>query len=157
MKMKKQIVLLLILIGGFTLSWASDGVCQHLSPDEFRTRQKAFITEAAQLTDSEAAKFFPIYFELQDKKKALSDKAWKQLRRGKAEKLSDAQYEEIMLQVYDSRIESEKLEKSYYEKYKKVISPQKIYLVQRAETKFHREILRGVRRGGENGQQGKRK
>lgn len=39
-----------------------------LSKEEFRARQEAFITENAQLTPKEAKEFFPLYFELQDKK-----------------------------------------------------------------------------------------
>lgn len=49
---------------------AADGCNQRLSPAEFRARQKAYITEKAGLTKEEAARFFPLYFELQDKKKS---------------------------------------------------------------------------------------
>ena len=47
-----------------------------MSPDEFRAKQKAYITEKAGLTKEEAAKFFPVYFEVQDRKKQLNDEAW---------------------------------------------------------------------------------
>ena len=75
--MKKLIVLLVMICGIMPLLWASDGCDQHLSPEEFRAKQKAFITEKAGLTSEEAAKFFPLYFELQDRKKQLNDEAWK--------------------------------------------------------------------------------
>lgn len=155
MMMKRLIILLFILIGGTALSFAYDGCHQHLSPDEFRTKQKAFISEKAELTDKEAEKFFPIYFELQDKKKELSDKAWKLMRKSKDEKLTDAQYEEILLKVYDLRIKSDELEKNYYARFKKVLSPKKIYYVQRAEMRFHREILKGVQQRRANAPQRK--
>ena len=89
-----------MICGIMPLLWASDGCDQHLSPEEFRAKQKAFITEKAGLTSEEAAKFFPLYFELQDRKKQLNDEAWKLLRQGKDEKTTEAQYEEIMEGVY---------------------------------------------------------
>lgn len=141
-KMKRLLILLFILVGGTTLSFAYDGYHQHLSPEEFKAKQKAFILEKAGLTSEEADKFFPLYFELQSKKKEINDKAWNLLRKGKDDKMTDAQYEEIILKVYDLRIESDKLDKTYYAKYKKVLSPKKIFMVQRAESRFHREMLK---------------
>lgn len=146
--MKKQIVLLLLLFTGVTLSYASGRQNQHLSPDEFKEKQKIFITEKAGLTVEEAEKFFPVYFELQTKKKELNDKAWKLMNGKKDKDMSDAQYDKIMLEIYDARIASDKLDKSYYDKFKKILSPGKIFRVQRAEMRFHREILKGVHRRG---------
>ena len=142
MKMKRLLILLCILTGGTILSSAYDGYNQHLSPDEFKAKQKAFITEKAGLTEKEAGKFFPLYFELQDKKREINDKAWELMRKGKDNKMTDAQYEEIILQVYDLRIETDNLDKTYYAKFKKALSPGKIFQVQRAEARFHREILK---------------
>ena len=39
-----------MICGIMPLLWASDGCDQHLSPEEFRAKQKAFITEKAGLT-----------------------------------------------------------------------------------------------------------
>lgn len=153
--MRKLIILLLIVFGFIPLLRAADGVHQHLSPDEFRAKQKAFITERADLSKEEAAKFFPIYFELQDKKKELSDKAWKLLRQGKDDKTTEAQYDGILDGVYDTRIASDKLEKVYYERFKKILSCKKIFMIQKAEMRFHRELLKGVHRN-DDGQRGKK-
>lgn len=144
----KRLIILLFIICGFTpLLWAMDGCNQQrLSPEEFRAKQKAFITEKAGLNKEEAAKFFPVYFELQDKKKALNDKAWGLLRKGKDDKTTEAQYAEILKGVYDARSASDKLERDYYEKFKKILSNKKIYMVQKAEMRFHRELLKSANR-----------
>ena len=157
--MKKLIILLIIVCGFTTALRAVGSPNQHLSPKEFRAKQQAFITEKAGLTQEEAAKFFPVYFELQDRKKQLNDEAWKLLRSGKDEKTTDTQYGEILEGVYDARIASDRLDKTYFEKFKKILSCKKIYLVQRAEMRFHRELLKGVRdnKGGNERPQGKRK
>ena len=156
----KKLIILLIIVCGFTPALRAMGSPnQHLSPKEFRAKQQAFITEKAGLTQEEAAKFFPVYFELQDRKKQLNDEAWKLLRSGKDEKTTDTQYGEILEGVYDARIASDRLDKTYFEKFKKILSCKKIYLVQRAEMRFHRELLKGVRdnKGGNERPQGKRK
>lgn len=157
----KKLIILLIIVCGFTPALRAVGSPnQHLSPKEFRAKQQqAFITEKAGLTQEEAAKFFPVYFELQDRKKQLNDEAWKLLRSGKDEKTTDTQYGEILEGVYDARIASDRLDKTYFEKFKKILSCKKIYLVQRAEMRFHRELLKGVRdnKGGNERPQGKRK
>ena len=150
----KKLIILLIIVCGFTPALRAMGSPnQHLSPKEFRAKQQAFITQ------EEAAKFFPVYFELQDRKKQLNDEAWKLLRSGKDEKTTDTQYGEILEGVYDARIASDRLDKTYFEKFKKILSCKKIYLVQRAEMRFHRELLKGVRdnKGGNERPQGKRK
>ena len=144
----KRLIILLFIICGFTpLLWAMDGCNQQrLSPEEFRAKQKAFIIEKAGLNKEEAAMFFPVYFVLQDKKKALNDKAWGLLRKGKDDKTTEAQYAEILKGVYDARSASDKLERDYYEKFKKILSNKKIYMVQKAEMRFHRELLKSANR-----------
>lgn len=144
--MKKLIVLFVMICGFMPLLWAGHGVDQHMSPEEFRAKQKAFITQKAELTKEEAAKFFPVYFELQDRKKQLNDEAWQLLRKGKDDNLTEEQYNEILEGVYDTRIASDRLDKTYYEKFKKILSCKKIYMVQRAEVRFHRELLKGMNR-----------
>lgn len=115
-----------------------------LTPEEFRAKQEAFITKKAELSEEEAAKFFPIFFELQNKKKELNDKAWKGMKEGKDPKTSDAKYEQIINKMLDTRIRVAELDKEYYPKFKKVLSPKKIYKVQHAEMRFQRELLKDV-------------
>ena len=144
-EMKKLIVLLVMMCSLAPVLRAADGCNQRLSPAEFRARQKAYITEKAGLTKEEAARFFPLYFELQDKKKEQNDKAWSLIRQGKDEKTTEAQYDVIMEGVYDARIAADRLDKTYFAKFKKILSAKKLYLVQKAEMRFHRELLKGMR------------
>ena len=137
--MKKLIALVVLLCGFMPVLWAADGCDQHLSREEFRNKQKA-----AGLTKEEAAKFFPVYFELQEKKKKLNDESWSLMRQGKDDKTTEAQYEEIVAKVCDNRIAADRLDKSYLDRFKKILSNKKIFLVQRAEMRFHREMLKGM-------------
>lgn len=145
MCMKRWIAgwLLMLLIPSV---WAIDGCKQHrLSREEFRVKQQTYITEKAGLTPKEAKQFFPVYFELQDRKKSLNDEAWSLIRKGKDEKTTEAEYEEIMEGVYDARMAIDRLDKTYFDKFKKILSCKKIYLVQKAEMRFHRELLREMK------------
>ena len=150
MKMKKLIALLVLLCGFMPLLWAADGCEQHLSREEFRTKQKAYIIEQAKLTKEEAAKFFPIYFELQDKKKKLNDESWNLMRKGKDDKTTEAQYKEINEKIAENRIAADQLDRTYLGKFNKILSSKKIFLVQRAEMRFHREMIKGMHRKGES-------
>lgn len=145
-EMRKLIALVVLLCGFIPVLWAVDGCDQRLSREEFRAKQKAFITEKAGLTKEEAAKFFPVYFELQDRKKKLNDESWELIHKGKNDKTTEAQYEEIIEKVSDNRIAADRLDRSYLDKFKKILPNKKIYLVQRAEMRFHREMIKGMNR-----------
>lgn len=145
---KKLLVLWVVACGFMPLLWAVEGCEQHLTKEEFRAKQQAYITEKAGLTSEESTAFFPLYFELQDQKQQLNEEAWTLLREGKKDNVSEERYEEILNGVYEARISADRLEKSYFRKFRDILSCKKIYLVQQAEMRFHRELLKGMRGKG---------
>ena len=58
--------------------------------------------------------------------------------------------------VYDARIASDRLDKTYFVRFKKILSAKKLYLVQKAEMRFHRELLKGMRHNDNKGKVPKR-
>ena len=66
-----------------------------MSQEEFRKQQQMFLTERAGLTPEEAKNFFPLYFELQDKKRSYNKEAWQKLRKGKEAGTTEAEYDRI--------------------------------------------------------------
>ncbi|WP_373735904.1 hypothetical protein [Bacteroides heparinolyticus] len=149
--MKKSIVLFIALTG-FVLSVRA----QRLSPEAFKEKKQIFITEQAELSKEEAAKFFPLYFELQNAKKKLNDESLDLMRKGKNEATTEAEYEAIVERLLDNRIAADRLDKSYLDKFKKILSYKQIYRVQRAEMYFHREMLKGMRHERRKGEQASR-
>lgn len=115
------------------------------SKEEFRNRQKEFFIQQAGLSNDEAQKFFPLYFELQDKKQAYNKEAWQKLRQGKNPNTTETEYGKIVEDVIQARIAADKLELEYVRKYKQFLPAKKIYLLQKAEMRFHRELLRGFK------------
>ena len=110
--MRKLIALVVLLCGFMPVLWAADGCDQHLSREEFRAKQKAFIIEQAGLNKEEAA---------------------------------------------NNRIAADQLDKTYLGKFKKILSSKKIFLVQRAEMRFHREMIKGMNRSKDKGDDSKKK
>ena len=154
MKMKRLTILLLFIALITTVSATGRyNQQQRLSPQEYREKQKAFIIEKAQLTPAEADKFFPLFFELQEKKKAMNDKVWEMIKTCDEEKLSEQQYGAMLDDIYNTRIAVDELEKSYLTKYLQILTNKKIFQIQKAEIRFHRELLKTMnpgRGGGKN-------
>ena len=116
-----------------------------MNKQEFRQKQKQFLTEKASLSPQEAKAFFPLYFELQDKKHDLNKAAWINLRKEQKSQLTDEQYSEIIDDVAKARIAADELEYDYIKKYKEILPAKKIYRIQRAEMHFHRALLQQYR------------
>mgnify|MGYP000582752592 CR=1 FL=1 len=55
---------------------------------------------------------------------------------GKGRKDHRSQYDVIMEGVYDARIAADRLDKTYFAKFKKILSAKKLYLVQKARCVF---------------------
>lgn len=149
--MKKQLFILLMFCVVAPISWATEGSNQHFTPEQFREKQKAYITDKAELTKAEAESFFPVYFELQDKKKELNDKIRRIMKSDNSDRMTEAQYGDIVDEFTNIRIQLSELEKTYTDKFKKIISNKKIYMVQKAEHRFHRDLLKGIHKGNQRG------
>jgi hypothetical protein len=117
---------------------------QTCSKEKFRAKQEAYLTDKAELTADEAARFFPLYFELQDKKKALNDAAFAKARKGKDGTATEKEYEEILDEMAQARTACDRLDVEYLGRFKQILSARKLYFLQRAEMKFHRDLIKIV-------------
>ena len=109
---------------------------------EFRTKKQAYIAQKAELTPAESEKFFPLYFEFQNKKKEINKHAWNLAKQGKASETTDLEYEEIIDNFFDDQEAIVKLEREYIDKYRKILSDKQIYRVYWAEFKFNRNMIK---------------
>jgi len=115
---------------------------RRLSREEFRAKEQAYITAKASLTEQEAIRFFPLFFEMKEKVHQLNGAPWEKAKNLCEGSHPDAEYGEVMEESYNNRIAADKLEKRYYYKFKTFLSCEKIYQIQKAEISFHRELLR---------------
>ena len=135
-------VMLTALLGELSTVQAQE---KKLSKEDFQQKQKEFITDCVGFTESEADKFFPLYFELQNKKNELNRKSWDYMLKAKDKELTEEEYDDIVENVSKISIECDELEIEYRRKFKQFLSSKKIFLVMRAEMRFHREFLRDAK------------
>lgn len=144
--MSKFLVSTLLFVITIPLAFAqSDSKPKTPKHDMFMARQQEYITKVAKLTKDEAKAFFPIYFELQEKKRAINDEAWENFWRGDKEGTTEESYSEILDAFTESSLAADRLEKTYLAKFKKVLSSKKIYLVKKAEMGYRRELVKSMR------------
>lgn len=116
-----------------------------LSREEFQKRHEAYITKYAELTAEEAAKFFPLYNELQNRKNELNEQTGKYMRETWGKELDENKYKEILEGMSANSIASENLERTYLDKFREVISYKKIFKIREAESRFRQDLVREMR------------
>ena len=131
---------------------------EQFSPAEYWQQQKAFFTDKAGLTEDEANAFFPLYNELQQKKRDLN----RETRRFMREAASMDASEEQSLKAIDAQAETNikiaELEKEYLQKFKEVLPANKILKVQNAEEQFNSQMLKDIQQSrGHQFQQGQQR
>ncbi len=117
---------------------------EQFSPAEYWEQQKEFFTNQASLTQDEADAFFPIYNELQQKKRELN----REIRRIMREEGGPMISEDGSLKAIDAKadvnIKIAELEKEYLQKFKQVLPASKILKIQNAEEQFNSQILKDI-------------
>jgi len=121
-----------------------------MTPQEFQAKQKEFIAQHAELTEAESDAFFPLYYELQDKKHKANARVWEKARAVKPHERTEEECNEMIDALADVKIECATLEKEYLQKFKEILPAKKLMRVQMAEDRFQRELLRGMQQGRNN-------
>ena len=121
-----------------------------MTPEEFQAKQKEFIISHAELTETESAAFFPLYFELQSKKHEINGRVWKKARAVRPHERTEEECNEMIDALADVKIECATLEKQYLAKFKEILPAKKLMRVQMAEDRFQRELLKGIQAEKDN-------
>lgn len=135
---------------GTTMQRNGDGQQQipnrigQFSPTEYWNQQKAFFTEKAGLTEDEASAFFPLYNELQQKKRELNRETRRIMRQEGGTVITEDQSLKAIDAIAETNIKIAELEKEYLQKFKKVLPASKILKVQNAEEQFNSQILKDI-------------
>ena len=124
---------------------------QKFSPEKFQADLEQFITNEAGFTTEEAAKFFPLYREMQQKQRAVYNKM-RELFKAPSDEASSKR----AIQRRDQyEIELRSIQQTYHNKFLKVVSATKVYKSIIAEDQFHRRAFRNWGQGGHRGGQRK--
>ena len=110
--------------------------------NDFWVKRNAFISAEIGLTTEEAVKFIPVENEFKTKLFESGRDCRRMTQESqKKRNLTDAEYMKMINCYLDNRLKEAQLEKEYFEKFKKILSPQKIYKYQQADAKFTREFV----------------
>lgn len=159
-KFFRRFLLTLAFIATASLSIAQENATKrrHFSPEEFQAKQREYITNKAELTQAEADAFFPLFFELQNKKFELERNTRKEINVRKPQEMNEEQCRTFVNKMAELKIEIAKLEKEYTEKYLNVLPACKLMRVQHAENSFQRDLMkRMMRRNDNDGKNGNRR
>lgn len=111
------------------------------NPQEFKAKMESYIVQKAELTQSESETVLPIFFEMKEKQRKLMQTEHK-LKQDNTAARTDKDYQAILNEIMDIRVEAAKIGAAYFKKMSKAISPQKVYRIMCADDSFHREMLR---------------
>lgn len=108
----------------------------------FIEKRNAFLIEKIGLTSEETAKFIPLYNEFQDKKFDAGRRCREMSRKIKKSKnATAADYSHAVDECVEVKLKEAEIEKKYYGKFKKILSPEKLYKLTWAEYRFAREFM----------------
>ncbi len=115
--------------------------------ERLKAQKIAFITDKLDLSTNEAQSFWPIYNEFFRNKEILSIEKKKltlDLRQN-WEEYSDERKTELADSLILFRLKEAKLEQNYHEKFKQVLSIDKVIKLYNAETQFKNYLLKQIR------------
>lgn len=154
--MKKKTIIILSGIF-FLLNFAvnaQDKDSHEAKMEKYRAEKVSFITTKLDLSPAEAEKFWPIYNQM-DKERWEAQKSRRDLEnkvKEAEETLSDNDVIKLTREYSGSMKKEGELMASYNEKLLKVLSPQKVLRLYKAENEFRMNMIRKYRdsRGGDN-------
>ncbi|MGB4340907.1 MAG: hypothetical protein WBJ59_03125, partial [Dysgonamonadaceae bacterium] len=104
---------------------------------DFEKRKQEYVKEKAGLTPEEAERYFPLNNELNQKKFELNRQHREKIEKMRKNKeITDDEYRNILENDVEVKLKEAELDKEYADKFKKVLSPEKLYKARQAEKNF---------------------
>lgn len=140
--MKKTLFMIIMALMAITATAEQED--KKFDPRKFRSEQEAFITKEAKLSAKEAAAFFPLFWEMQDKQRALFHQ---QMKLARQQTTNDKDAAKQIDEMDELELRMVKLKIQYHSKFCKVIPAQKVKLCIKAEERHKRNIMDKLVRG----------
>lgn len=134
--MKKLLVFVVLML--MVVLGASAEEQQKFSPEKFQADLEQYITTEAGLTNEEAAKFFPLYREMQQKQRVVYNKMHELFKLPHDE----ASCKRAVQRRDQLEIELKQIAQTYHNKFLRVLPASKVIGTIIAEDKFHRRAFR---------------
>ncbi len=102
----------------------------------------AFITEQVELTPEEAQEFWPVYNEMEDKRKELTHNLMKRFKGDKEKtEMTNEQAEKMMQTQFAQEQALLDLKKEYHNKYSEILPATKVAKLYEAENMFRQRLM----------------
>jgi hypothetical protein len=141
--MKKYILVSLLLSLLFNFSGDAQKGQNNRKKDQIESLRVAFLTQKLSLSPDEAALFWPIYNEMNDKISGLKKSTRLEIRQTEVENEADAK--ELLQMKLDAEQKELDIRKLYINKLINAVSARKIVLLGLAEDQFKRELIKEMR------------
>jgi hypothetical protein len=129
----------MIVLFALNLCIYTSSAQQKFSPEKYQADVEEFITKEADLNKNEAAAFFPLLREMQEKQRAI----FKQLRTEGTSKPADENAYKKAIQKRDQmELELKNIQQTYHNKFLGVLPASKAYKAILAEDRFNRRMFR---------------
>lgn len=138
--LKFQLVMLLLAM---TATPVAAQRFNRFDPAKFKADLEKFITVEACLTPREAAAFFPLYDEMNNKQRVLYDKI-RELKRMKP--LDEEKCKKVVSEIDQLEIEIKQLQANYHTRFLSIMPASKLFDVISAESRFHRQAMHNAAR-----------
>ncbi|MCL6217316.1 hypothetical protein [Zunongwangia pacifica] len=135
----KKIVILLVLILGFSTARAQDDK----ERERIKSLKTAFITQELKLSNKVAQKFWPIYDKYEEKRRELYRREHREIN--DVECISESKANDLLLEFVEIEKEDYELKKKYFTDLKTIFSAQEIIKLHKLEEDFHRKLIREYR------------
>jgi hypothetical protein len=145
--MKTKILVSMLMMMAFVNAFSQEKVEDRKAEyekrcTEMKAQKVAFITEKVALTPEEAQQFWALYNEKEEKINQVHKDLW-QVRKDK--KSGDTDYAKMNDSRIDAGVKEAQIEKEYYDKFKQILSDEKIYNLYLAEKDFQKQLLAKIR------------
>lgn len=145
----KKIYLILILFS-LVLSYGNGWAQENEDNDRwerYRAEKVAFLTNKLDLTPQEAEKFWPVYNEM-EKERGEVQRERRKLERDvqeATENLTDQEIVKLTRDYANNQVKECDLGTKYNEKFLKILPPQKVLRLYKAESEFRMHMIRQFR------------
>ena len=152
MMKKKYFLTLLAGLLCCLIHWSAEGQTNNrpqLDGNNFWIQRNAFIASETKLTADEVKRFIPLENEFKQKILEVGRDCRTRTRESQNRRnMTEADYTRLIDCYLDTRIKEAQLEKEYFEKFKKILTPDKLFNYQQADARFAREYVTERRPGG---------
>ncbi len=146
--MKKYIALIIFSIALLTpiTSMAQRGddrsAARHQRWEQFRQEKHEFYARMLELTDEQAAQFFPLFDEMEKKKFEAAREVRREARTiSESENVTDEQYKAAADRAAALAARELAIEKEYYAKFCQILTPRQQFLYHRCDHEFQKHLI----------------